>query len=168
MCLLVWIGTSRPVPRVEQPVDADPVNGYHGVEEVLPDALIRGRLGTPHVAYVASHEGCGCGYRSSTFAAHGMHAVADVIPLLAAMGHEERLAFLAEQRSRERLRDLVARAAAHGPVHVYACRAGDEDAPPRRVELLGDPAFFAARTEPLAERVLYIFTARHSQRGGIA
>src|SRR5262249_6607153 len=70
----------------------------------------------------------------------------------------ERDEFLAEQRSRERLRDVVQSALADGPVEVYACWAGDEDAAPVGEETIG-PNWITDLTEPFEERVRYRLVA---------
>ena len=130
MCLMVWVGTVEAVPPVAKPTAPSAEAGYHYVEEVPDDAPIRVRLTSPHVTYVGSHEGCGCGYNSGDLSWQGIEAVADAMDLIEAMTADEREEFLAEQRSRVRLRDLVCTALAAGPVEVYACWAGDEEAPP--------------------------------------
>ena len=83
--MMVWIGTVEPVAAVAKPVDPTADAGYHYVEEVRADAPIRARLALPHVTYVGSHEGCGCGYNSGDLAWQGIEAVADAMALLEAM-----------------------------------------------------------------------------------
>ena len=154
MCLMVWIGTVEPVAAVAKPVDPTAEAGYHYVEEVRADAPIRSRFTTPHVTYVGSHEGCGCGYNSGDLAWQGIEDATDAMALLGAMTEDELEEFIAEQRSRARLRALVSAALGDGPVEVYACWAGDE-----KVEPIGDrtiaPARLTERTAPLEERVRY-------------
>jgi hypothetical protein len=53
------------------------------------------------------------------------------------------------------LRAIVEGALANGPVEVYACWAGDEDAPAEHTNSVR-PAWFTERLEPIVERVLYV------------
>lgn len=157
MCLLVWIASDAeiaPFRRAERTVP-DPSVGYAEVIPVAADAPIRARFALPNVVAFGSHEGCGCGFNSDDCTFAGFETTREVEPLLAALGDAERAEFLAEQGSRGRLRDAVARAsAAGGRVDVYACWAGDEPLEPlARVEV--SASHFAERLSPLAERVMY-------------
>jgi len=154
MCLMVWIGTASPVSPVAKPTEPTADAGYHYVEEVAVDAPIRARFTTPHVTYVGSHEGCGCGYSSGDLSWQGIDNVADAVALLGAMADDEREEFLAKQRSRDRLRTLVCAALEEGPVEIYACWAGDEEAAPIGEQTIA-PARLTERTTPLEERVRY-------------
>ena len=160
MCLMVWIGTVAAVPPVPKPATPGTPADYHYVEEVPDDAPIRARLASPHVTYVGSHEGCGCGYNSGDLAFQGIEEVAEAMALLDAMTDHERDELVAEQRSRVRLRNLVTDALAHGPVEIYACWAGDEDAPPDGEKTI-DPAWLTDRTAPLEERLRYTLSPPH-------
>jgi hypothetical protein len=153
-CLMVWVGTLCPVLPVAKPAEPTAQEGYHYVEEVPADAPIRSRFTTPHVTYVGSYEGCGCGFNSGNLAWQGIDDVADALELLGAMTVDEREEFLAEQRSRTRLRDLVRAALDDGPVEVYACWAGDEDEAPVDERTIA-PAWLTDRTAPLGEGVHY-------------
>jgi hypothetical protein len=155
MCLMVWIGTSVPVPSLARTAEPRPETGYAYIEEVAVDAPIRARLTSPHVTYVGSHEGCGCGFNSGDLNFEGIERTADAIALLEAMTDEERAKFLAEQRSRERLCELARTALAHGPVEVYACWAGDEVATPIGEEAI-ELEWLTERTSPLEERARYV------------
>jgi hypothetical protein len=157
MCLMVWIGTAAAVPPVAKPTSPSEAAGYHYVEEVRTDAPIRARLASAHVTFVGSHEGCGCGYNSDDLAWQGIDDVVEATSLLGAMTTDEREEFLAEQRSRARLRALVCAALADGPVEIYACWAGDEDAVPCGEETI-DPTWLTDRTAPLEERFRYVVT----------
>jgi len=90
MCLMVWVGTVEAVPPVAKPTAPTEAAGYYYVEEVPADAAIRARLASPHVTYVGSHEGCGCGYNSGDLAWQSIEEVADVMALLEAMTLDER------------------------------------------------------------------------------
>ena len=156
MCLMVWIGTVAAVmPSPEQRNEA----ALDCVENVPTDAPIRARFASPHVMYVGSHQGCGCGFNSAELAWQGFEWVAEAMALLDAMTDEEREELLAAQRSRVRLRELVCGALAAGPVEIYACWAGDEDAAPTR-EATIDPTWLTERTSPLEERCRYTVPAQ--------
>ena len=158
MCLMVWLGTVGPVATVAKPTWPTAETGYHYVEEVPTDALIRSRFTTQHVTYVGSHEGCGCGYNSGDLAWQGLDDVADAVALLVAMTDDEREQFLAEQRSRARLRALICAAIEDGPVEVYACWAGDEEAEPIGERTIAS-TWLTDRTAPLEECVRYRVSA---------
>ncbi|MFJ2810298.1 hypothetical protein [Kitasatospora sp. NPDC087271] len=154
MCLMVWIGTEQPVLPI--PCTAGPQLGtcYCGVREIAADAPVRARFTSPHVTYVGSHEGCGCGFNSSRFEWEGFTDTADAMALVDAMRDEEREEFLAQKHSREFLAALVSAALPHGRVDIYMCWAGDEDEPPDRVESI-ETRRLTERLTPLQERVKY-------------
>jgi hypothetical protein len=152
---MVWIGTSRALPSAPRRRDPDPETGYAFVEEVAGDAPVRARFASPHVTYVGSHEGCGCGYHSGGLAFQSVATVADARALIGAMTDEERAEFAAEQHSRERLRALVERERSCGPVELFACWAGDEIEP--AVATRGaECSWLTDQLEPFDERVLYV------------
>lgn len=88
---MVWVASARPLSPVApaSPQEPDPVSGYHRVEEVAADAAVRARFTLPHVSYVGSHEGCGCGYNSDGLTWQGFERVDEVTALLDAMGADE-------------------------------------------------------------------------------
>jgi len=156
MCLMVWIGTKNPVSAVSHALEAD--GQRNRLDPVAADNPVRRHFSSPHVTYVGSHEGCGCGFNSGVLEFEGFLSVADVLPLLEAMNDEERDSFHAEQRSRERLEALITASLREGPVEVYACWAGDENEPSNRVEEV-NARWFAEHTAPLSEGVLYTIRA---------
>lgn len=153
MCLLVYVATVRPLAEAPRPTDEHPVDGHACVERVDDDAPVRARFGLPSVAYVGSHEGCGCGFQSDDYVV-GELSPAEALALADALTADERRALAAEQRSRERLRDLITAALADGEVEVYGCWAGDEDRPADDVREV-PVAHFVTRLRPFDERVLY-------------
>jgi hypothetical protein len=161
MCLLVWMASARPLPPVTlaSPQQPHPVDGYARVEAVDADAPVRARFTLPHVSYVGSHEGCGCGYNSGDLTWQGFQRVDEVAPLVGAMGADERAAFTDAQRSRERLRALVEDAAAWGDVEVFGCWSGDEGDEAVRVEAVAS-SWFTEWLAPIEERVRYVVRAR--------
>lgn len=156
MCLMVWIAAEAPLASVapETPLTPDPLHGYHRVEDVASSAPVRARFSLPHVHYVGSHEGCGCGYNSGDLASGGFERVDEVRAYLDAMRDDEREAFSSAQRSRARLRAIVEEALTQVAVEVFGCWAGDEAESERRVEAVA-PSHFTERLEPIAERVRY-------------
>lgn len=131
MCLAVYAAAPRPLPLVPWDDDAP---GFF-VLETVPDDPARRRFPWPHVYFVGSAEGCGCGF------AYGPQVTRDAA---------------ADARARAdvaALRRWVAAAAAQGPVQLYPCRDGDQALPERErtamtPEQLGGDAF------DLPERVL--------------
>jgi hypothetical protein len=89
----------------------------------------------------------------------GFVAVADVLALSGAMTDEERAEFLGEQRSRERLDAMIREALVDGPVEVYACGAGDEEAAIDREEVV-EVGWVVKSVAPLSERVRYAIRTR--------
>ncbi|MFJ9691242.1 hypothetical protein [Kitasatospora sp. NPDC101183] len=154
MCLMVWIGTEQPVPPILCTADPHLVTCYCEVREIATDAPARARFTSPHVTYVGSHEGCGCGFNSSQLEWEGFADVADAMALIDAMRDEEREELLAQKHSRECLAALVSAALPHGKVDIYMCWAGDEDEPPDRVESI-ETRWLTERLTPLQERVKY-------------
>src|SRR5262245_44547564 len=65
MCLMVYLGASKPLRLI--PWDgAKP--SFH-VTDMLPEfrSRVAPQLGTSHVYYVGSHEGCGCGFQGGQY-----------------------------------------------------------------------------------------------------
>jgi hypothetical protein len=151
---MVWLGSMRPLPehRLANPQVPDPVRGYQSVEEVPAGEPVRSRFSLPHVAYVGSHEGCGCGFNSE-LAWEGFETQDALAGLLEALEPEERARFDAGQWSRLQLRALVEGALADGPVEVFGCWAGDETLPARAEEAVTS-SHFTDHLSPIAERVL--------------
>ncbi len=154
MCLMLWIGTEQPVPPI--PCAADPrlETCYCEVREIAADAPVRARFTSPHVTYVGSHQGCGCGFNSSRFEWEGFTDAAEAMTLIDAMRDEEREEFLAQNHSREYLAMLVSTALRHGKVDIYMCWAGDEDEPAVCVESIETRRLTESLT-PLQEQVKY-------------
>jgi hypothetical protein len=157
MCLLVWIGTARPVAPVARP--AKDAADHHYIELVEAGAPICARFSQANVAYVGSHEGCGCGYNSDDYTFGELRSIAEVRPLLDALAADERAELEREQHSRERLAGIVAAALADGPVEIYACWAGDESEPAQH-EADVDLAWLTTQIRPLNERTRYTVRGR--------
>lgn len=124
MCLAVYLATARPLPDS----DRAPLN----VEAAAPETAerLRRHLALPHLYYVASHEGCGCGFVAERD------------------GTDEELG--ERQASLGALRDLLAEAARAGGAELLACADGSEATPPRRSLTLDDPDDLRLREEESA------------------
>ena len=157
---MLWMGTAQPLVELRRSTaeqDAGPL-GFICITQVGSEHAVRAHFGAPFVAYVGSHQGCGCGFESSGLAFDGVATAAEAHALLGAMTPEERDTFLAEQRSREWLRGLVEQARAHGRVELFACWSGDEidvSTEERTIE----PDWLVTQTAPLEERVRYVVAA---------
>ena len=124
MCLVVFAGSSAPLPLVEWS-DASP--GFN-VRTLAPhEEAVRGVLAFPHLALLGAHTGCGCG-----FIGDGADEPADV------------------RRSREALARYTAAALRDGPVELYVRWNGDEALPSER-QLTLTPAELPEREEWLEE-----------------
>ncbi len=158
MCLMLWMGTTHPLPplpRCAPGATPDEVLGYACVDHVPAEAVVRKRFASPHVAYVGSHKGCGCGFESNGLDFDGVETTELAMELLPAMNENEQLEFLAEQRSRAWLRAMVESARTDGPVELFACWAGDECEPALHEHVI-DPADLTRTTAPLTERAHYV------------
>lgn len=155
MCLMVWLGSARPLATVVLPKAPDPLLGYFNVTAEPPNAPVRVQFLQPYVGGIGSHEGCGCGFCSQQIELNGYDRVADVMPLLGALLDNEREDFLAQQRSRERLRDLVVTALCDGEVEVFSCWVGDETCVSGTVEEV-TAEYFAMSLDPLREGTKYV------------
>lgn len=161
MCLFVWVGSARGLTPHRAPSgDApDPLLGYHFVQPVLSGAPIARHLAARAIAYVGSHEGCGCGYNTDTYRFGGFERTDEVLALMGALSTEEQAELLAGHRSRERLRDLIVEASRWGDVEVYSCWSGDEDEPARGTREV-DAEHFTRLLQPLEEGVKYLIRQR--------
>ena len=127
MCMAVYLATALPLPEAERaPLRVEPAT------EETAKRLAR-HLSLPHVYFVASHEGCGCGFVLD----HGDGTDEDC---------SER------QASALALSELVAEVARRGRAEILVCIDGrEEEAPERTSTLEGE--------EPLEvrwnERALY-------------
>ena len=152
---MLWMGTAQPLPERPRTKEPDATLGYACVEEVPPDAPVRARFTSPHVAYVGSHEGCGCGFESNGLDFDGVSTTAEAEELLPAMSAKEQEAFEAQQRSRTWLRTLVDGAREDGPVELFACWAGDESERALHEHVIA-PEALTSQTAPLEERAHYV------------
>ena len=93
MCLLLYAGTTAPLPLVPW---SDAAPAFY-VTEVQPTEPARAWLAAPYVYELGSHEGCGCGYSSGSPEERG-----------------------AREASREALVRYLEAALATGPVRLFA------------------------------------------------
>jgi hypothetical protein len=103
MCLVVYSGSPAPLPLVPWTESAPAFN----VRTLAPhEEAVRRVLSHPHLATLGAHTGCGCG-----FLMDGAEVPADVT------------------RSRAALARYATEALRNGPMELYVCWNGDEDAP---------------------------------------
>lgn len=159
MCLLVWVGSQRPLDRVIVEGEA-----AIRVEDVPADDPVRAHLGTPCIAYVGAYEGCGCGFQSDGLWYEGVVSVAEAVALEGALLAQEREEFHQSQLSRAALHRLVVDAALHGEVELVAFWAGEQAAPLVQVEAR-DAAWLIEHLVPFVDRTKYLVPACAPLRG---
>lgn len=105
--MMVYVASDYPLPLIPW----DPSRpGFHVTK--LPDraAPVRRQFSKPHIYYVGSHEGCGCGFQYGEYE-----------------GFEDEADLPVKRDSRRRLAELLAVALQHQPqVELFACWDGDE------------------------------------------
>lgn len=156
MCLLVWVGSQRPLDGVIVEGDA-----AIRVEDVPADEAVRAHLTSPCIACVGAYEGCGCGFQSDGLWYEGVDSVAGAVALEDPLLPNEREEFHQSQRSRAALHRLVVDAALHGEVELVAFWAGEQAAPLVRVEAR-DAAWLIDQLVPFVEGTKYLVPARRS------
>jgi hypothetical protein len=131
MCWMVYVASDQPLPTTAW----DPARPlFHVIDLRARDEPVRCQFSKPHVYYVGSHEGCGCGFQ------YGEHAELE----------EEDAATLAAARdSRRRLAAFLSAALRQeSALELFACWDGDQAAPAehrgrlRPAELLRERTFF--------------------------
>lgn len=127
--MAVYLATAQPLPERGR----DPLH----LEPAAPETVqrLRRHLRLPHVYFVASHEGCGCGFIQDS------------------EGPDEDEA--ARAASLSALRELVREAAARSPVEVFVGFDGEEATEPEHSVTLTDPDELQVRW---GDRVLYCIT----------
>ncbi|MDO9017150.1 MAG: hypothetical protein Q8S73_12265 [Deltaproteobacteria bacterium] len=145
MCLLVWVGSQRPLDRVIVEGEA-----AIQVEDVPADDPVRAHLGPPCIAYVGAYE--------------GVVSVTEAVALEGALLAQEREELHQSQRSRAALHRLVVDAALHGEVELVAFWAGEQAAPLVQVEAR-DAAWLIEHLVPFVERTKYLVPACAPLRG---
>jgi hypothetical protein len=130
MCLMVYLASDHVLPT--SPWDAARPR-FHVAELAESHQPVRRRFSKPHVYYVGSHEGCGCGFQYGEYEGEEEDA-----PKLAA-----------SQDSRRRLAEFLSAALQHQPtVELFACWDGDQGSPPehrvriRPLDLIQERTFF--------------------------
>lgn len=154
---MLWLGTAVGLPPVARPVAAAGIEqrDFYYVEEVPADAPVRARFTAPHVTYVASYQGCGCGFEAGRLVWQGVETFAEADVIAAAMTTDERDELRLTRLSLARLRELVLCARDAGEVELFTCWDGEEAEPPVDVRTL-DPDVLVTRLAPLDERVKYV------------
>jgi hypothetical protein len=59
MCMVVYLAADAPLPLISWDAQAP---AFHVKALGSRDDPVRARFSKPHVYYVGSHEGCGCGF----------------------------------------------------------------------------------------------------------
>jgi len=106
MCLMLYLAADKPLEMVAWD---DSAPGLYVEELAAEEKRVRRNFEKPHVVYVGSHEGCGCGFkRPSQDPSPGPH-------------------LRPERRSRAQLRAYLERQVARvGAIELLACRDGDQ------------------------------------------
>ncbi len=108
MCMVVYIAADKPLPTIAW----DPDNRQLNVMQLKGEREenVRSHFSKPHVYYVGSHLGCGCGF------SYGQHPDFE----------KEEEAGEARTCVADLSAYLKSAIAAAGPVELYACWSGDE------------------------------------------
>ncbi len=113
MCMAVYLATAQPLPEAERP----PLTLEPAAAETAE--RLRKHLKLPHLYFVASHEGCGCGF----------------IPDRGDATDEE---CSLRQASADGLRALAKEAASLGDAEILVTFDGEESSDPERSRTLED------------------------------
>jgi hypothetical protein len=112
MCMMVYLAADLPL----RPIPWDEGAPAFNTTPLAPtEERVRRQFGRAHLLYAGSHEGCGCGFQL------GQYPTDRTEPDERARRRESLRALAAS------LREEVARA---GPIELYACWDGDQEAPP--------------------------------------
>jgi hypothetical protein len=117
MCFVLYVGTSKPLPRKEWRKD-DPGTSVESLTD--RDASIAAHFSQPEVQYVGSTSGCGCDFPHATYQNGGWPEIGYLEHL---KGEDvERIA--SDRRNREALVDLL-RSSGEQVVELYGIWDGD-------------------------------------------
>jgi hypothetical protein len=127
MCVMVYVASDEPLPRIAWDERAP---SFYVDDVTDSDRTVSGRFTLPHVCYVGSHEGCGCGFQFGEY------------PEV-----EEPDDTAAARRSREQLVDYLQQQLAAGRrLELYACWAGDEAEPADHTGVITPSQLLVERT----------------------
>ena len=126
MCVVVYIAADQPLPLIEWD---DQAPAFHVKELVERESAVRQRFGKPHVYYVGSRQGCGCGFQSE----------------YPDMEDDETRAASAEDRA-QLVTYLGSAFERSDSVELYSCWDGDWSYPPEHRSDLRPTDLFAGRT----------------------
>lgn len=109
MCMMLYLASEKPLPLVTW----DKENPKFHVKELDEQAkVVRKQFSQTHVYYLGSHQGCGCGF------SYGQYDYGEA---------EERAAHESVRRLSEYLSQAIHIA---GPLELYSCWDGDQEAEP--------------------------------------
>ena len=132
MCMVLYVAADKQLPLIPWEKESPAFNVRPLDKRGDP---VRRQFSKPHVYYVGSHQGCGCGFSRDGW---------EESDSAEARAVRESLAGLAEY-----LREAIQVA---GSVEVYACWDGDEASEPQRRitinwdSITGDPSWFDEKT----------------------
>lgn len=135
MCYVLYLASDRPGPTIDWNPEA---RAFHVKSEDPALETVRPRFTRPHVAYLGSDDGCGCGFRRDP----------SWVPVM-----EDGTASLSQQRNHRQLHDYLAALLADQPsVELFGCWSGDEGLPEETcrtasVTEITDPGFWFAERE---------------------
>lgn len=131
MCLVVYLASDQPLPFIAWDENTP---AFHVTEVREAELKVRQQFKKPHLYYLGSHTGCGCGFDDAQNNERNVDEHAATERTLNALG-----AYLA------------AAVATAGTLELYSCWDGDQGTQPDcRLEL--SPASFGAGMKWLAER----------------
>lgn len=138
MCIALYIASDRPLPLTPQPVSVaegtssptwpQEAQRFHTATLQPAQEAVRSHFNHPHVLYVGSYEGCGCGFN---YGRECPDVEVDAAHLTAA---------------RESVAELVRYVQYSGVREIYSCQFDDEAKPVTRrrtvtLQLLASPDF---------------------------
>ena len=141
MCMVFYVGSDHPIPR--QPWN-ESAPEFH-VDDIPEDyAVVTRHFSKPHVCYVGSHEGCGCGFQSSEFPEF-----------------DDPADLAAKRQQRARLTQLLRAALGKSEtLELYTCWSGDESKEVESRDVVVPEDFLSAREHFRERELLTVVRAR--------
>ena len=135
MCLYIYVGTGQPLQEIEW----DEENPAFYVERLGEDEeSVRPHFSKPHVYYVGSDGGCGCGFQPEDWPEGSTDPD-----------------MLSNRENRRKLIEFIESVVQQGPIELFAVWAGEQSAEPQeRLEVT--PAHFAGRWREFDESQFFV------------